>query len=313
MIGRILQNRYRILKKLGQGNFCETYLVEDINLKKPRVVKKLQPQINIPKAKNLFEREIDVLNKLEEKKYSLIPQLFDSFEENQEFYLVQEYIEGHTLDVELNKGPMSEIEVRQLLIDILTPLKFLHEQNIIHRDIKPSNLIRRQSDNKICIIDFGAVKQIFTASVNYPTTCIGTPIYMPLEQERGSPKLASDIYAVGIIGIQALTGSLPQIAPNTSQVIWQKPPSVSNELAAILNKMTDVDYNKRYQTASEALSAVEQTVVLPVPPPPPPNLTVLIAATILALSLSCAAILGVYYLISKPAPSPQPNQPKPVL
>lgn len=331
MIGNLLQNRYKILKALSRGGFGQTYLAQDINLDKIRVVKKLQPQSQDPGvlqvARRLFQTESDVLNMLE-KGHPQIPQLFDRFEENQEFYLVQEYIEGPTLTAELNQGPMSADQAKQLLMDILKPLSFVHDQNIIHRDIKPANLIRRKSDNQIYLIDFGAVKQIFTAisnpqnpqNPNPYTVGIGSAGYTPKEQAEGRPTLASDIYALGILGIQALTGSIPtQTDPKTSQIIWTKPASVSDEFAAILNRMIDIDATKRYQKASELLSALTPTQVSIKPATSngqlgkKPNLIVLIPATILALGLGSAAILGVYrYFTPKPAPPPPINQPGPL-
>lgn len=331
MIGNLLQNRYKLLEELSRGGFGQTYLAQDTNLDKIRVVKKLQPQSQDPGvlqvARRLFQTESDVLNMLE-KGHPQIPQLFDRFEENQEFYLVQEYIEGDTLTAEFNQSPMSEDQAKQLLIDILKPLSFVHDQNIIHRDIKPANLIRRKSDNQIYLIDFGAVKQIFTAisnpqnpqNPNPYTVGIGSPGYMPKEQAEGRPTLASDIYALGILGIQALTGSIPtQTDPKTSQIIWTKPASVSDEFAAILNRMIDIDATKRYQTASELLSALTPTKVSIKPatsngkPSKKPNLIVLIPATILALGLGSAAILGVYrYFTPKPVPPPPINQPGPL-
>jgi serine/threonine-protein kinase len=331
MIGNLLQKRYKILKELGKGAFGQTYLAQDINLNKIRVVKKLQPIYTDPGmlqlAKDLFQRESDVLNMLE-KGHPQIPQLFDRFEENQEFYLVLEYIEGPTLIAELNQDPMSADQVKQLLMDILKPLSFVHDQNIIHRDIKPANLIRRKSDNQICLIDFGAVKQIFTATPNPQnpqnpnpyTVGIGSPGYAPKEQAEGRPTLASDIYALGILGIQALTGSIPiQTDPTTSQIIWTKPASVSDEFEKILNRMIHIDATKRYQTASELLSALTPTQVFLKPVPAngqlakKPNLAVLIPASILATALGIGTILGIYHFFApKPAPPPPINQPGPL-
>jgi serine/threonine protein kinase len=327
MIGTLLQNRYKILQELGQGGFGQTYLAEDTNLNKIRVVKKLQPQSTDPDvlvvARRLFKNESDVLNMLE-KKHPQIPELLDRFEENQEFYLVQEYIEGETLLVELSRGPMSEAQVKQLLIDILQPLSLVHDQNIIHRDIKPSNLIRRKSDNQIYLIDFGAVKQIFTATSqpqntqnpNPTTIAIGTPGYMPEEQEKGHPRLASDIYAVGIVGIIALTGRLPTTRdPKTLQVLWKKPASVSDEFAAILNKMIAKEADNRYQKASEVLAALTPTQVSLNPVTSSgqlvkkTNLAILIPASILAFALGIggAFFLRDRFFAPEPAPPPPPG------
>ena len=92
---------------------------------------------------------------------------------------------------------------------IIQILDFVHTNKVIHRDIKPSNIIRREADNKLVLIYFGAVKRITTEG-QQRTIVIGTPAYIPIEQFNGKPNFCSDIYAVGMIGIQALTGIKPQ-------------------------------------------------------------------------------------------------------
>ncbi len=132
---------------------------------------------------------------------------------------------------------------------------------MIHRDIKPANLIRRQWDNKIVLIDFGAVKEIRSLSPNQQTApltvAIGTHGYMPNEQANGKPQLSSDIYALGIIAIQALTGlnpdpkagGLPQDS-NIGEISWQNQATVSDGLAHIIDKMVRQDYRQRYANAA---------------------------------------------------------------
>ena len=135
----------------------------------------------------------------------------------------------------------------------------------------------RRQDGKIILIDFGAVKEISTMVVNAQgqtsfTVGIGTSGYMPSEQAKGKPKLCSDIYAVGMIGIQALTGQPPDTLPEdpqTGEVIWQNQAQVSNNLANILDKMVRDNFSQRYQDAGEALQAI-LSLSSPLPPPPPP-------------------------------------------
>jgi serine/threonine protein kinase len=155
-------------------------------------------------AKRLFNREAEVLYQL--GNHNQIPRLFAHFEEEQEFYLVQEFIEGHELRQELPVGKkLSENFVIALLKEVLEILAFVHQQNVIHRDIKPSNLVRRKQDGKLVLIDFGAVKQFGTQVINSQgatsfTIAIGSPGYMPNEQIAGKPRFSSDIYAVGMLG-----------------------------------------------------------------------------------------------------------------
>jgi serine/threonine-protein kinase len=188
-----------------------------------------------------------------------IPRLLAYFDENQEFFLVQEYIDGHTLSEELIPGqPWSEDQVLQMLLEILGILEFVHQQGVIHRDIKPDNIIRRASDHKLVLVDFGAVKQVRSslATVNGQSTAtvaIGTPGYMPTEQSQGRPRPNSDIYSLGIIAIQALTGiSITQLQedPHTGELLWQNLTPVKYRLALILSKMVRYYFNQVPTTSS---------------------------------------------------------------
>ena len=278
----ILRSRYKIIKLLGKGGFGETYLAEDLDIptnpKPKRVVKLLSPQNRNPQvlqlAKDLFDREAEVLYRLGQLS-DQIPKLFAHFEEKGEFYLVQEFVDGHNLSTELTPGKqVSEAEVVKLLKDILEVLAVVHQHKIIHRDIKPQNIMRRRQDRKLVLIDFGAVKEIqgMTISQGQITSevCIGTPGYMPNEQAKGKPNLCSDVYAVGMLGIQALTGRLPHQLPEdstTGEVIWRQWANVSDRLAGVLTNMVRSNHGQRYQTAQEAL----QVLIPPPPPPPPPT------------------------------------------
>lgn len=270
MLGQVLDGRYKIIRVLGAGGFGQTYIAEDTKLYNSLcVVKQLKPMATDPMtlqvARRLFESEAQLLHKL--GTHDQIPQLLAHFEENQEFFLVQQFIDGHPISDELVPGkPLSEAYTISLLQDILQPLAFVHQNNVIHRDIKPPNLIRRNSDRKVILIDFGAVKEISTQMVNGEgvtkmTVGIGTAGYMPSEQSRGSPRLSSDVYAVGMIGIQALTGLMPhqlQEDVQTAEIIWRNSVEVSHTLADILDWMIRYDFRQRYQSATEALAGLQQ-------------------------------------------------------
>jgi serine/threonine-protein kinase len=270
MLGHLLDGRYKIIRVLGAGGFGQTYIAEDTKLyNNTCVVKQLKPMATdsatLQIARRLFESEAQLLHKL--GTHDQIPQLLAHFEENSEFFLVQQFIDGHPVSDELIPGTkINETEVISLLENILQPLAFVHQNNVIHRDIKPPNLIRRHSDNKVVLIDFGAVKQIGTQVVNGQgvtkmTVGIGTAGYMPSEQSRGSPRLSSDVYAVGMIGIQALTGLMPhqfQEDVETAEIVWRNLTQVSETLGNTLDRMVRYDFRQRYQSAMEALAAVQQ-------------------------------------------------------
>ncbi|XGV95674.1 MAG: tetratricopeptide repeat protein [Leptolyngbya sp. BL-A-14] len=267
----IVGKRYKLISQLGVGGFGQTFLAQDLHLPDcPRcVVKRLLAKTNEPKnlqtARRLFNTEARVLYQL--GNHDQIPSLFAHFEENQEFYLVQEFVEGEPMTRQIIKGePWAETRVITLLKDILEVLVFVHQQNVIHRDVKPSNLMRRRRDGKLVLIDFGAVKRVSVQAADPnteladSTVSIGTQGYIPNEQLAGKPRFSSDIYAVGLAGIQALTGVLPRELgedAQTSELDWRvHAPHVSTELAAILDRMVCYDFRDRYPTAVEALDAL---------------------------------------------------------
>ncbi len=281
--GKILRNHYKIIDSLGSGGFGDTYLAEDLDLPgNPKcVVKHLKPKSSDPGvldiAQRLFEREANTLYKLGQDS-DQIPRLFAHFQEGTEFYLVQEYIEGHDISKELTPGKkLSESYTIALLKGILEALTIAHQNNIIHRDIKPQNLMRRKSDKKIVLIDFGAVKEIsvlttYQKGTTTFTIAVGTPGYMPSEQSNGQPKLSSDIYAVGMVGIKALTGKDPynlQKDSKTGNVIWQNQAQVSNRLANILDRMVHEYFPLRYENATAVLEELGLTTSPPTPQPKP--------------------------------------------
>jgi serine/threonine protein kinase len=269
MNGQILSNRYKIINILGAGGMGQTYIAEDTqspdNLK--CVVKQLKPISNdsnfLVTASRLFAAEAETLEKLGQ--HDQIPQLFDRFEENGEFYLVQEFIDGQPLSAEMPLGERcSESQVIALLTDILGILEFIHGQGVIHRDIKPDNIIRRKQDGKLVLIDFGAVKQVRlqqTTAVEQisQTVGIGTLGYMPTEQSSGKPRTSSDLYALGKVAIQSLTGLLPsQLREDEDgEAVWRDQAEVSDGLANILTTMTRHYFKHRYQSASEVLQALK--------------------------------------------------------
>ncbi len=278
MIGKLLDHRYKLIRVLATGGFGETYIAQDT--KRPGnpicVVKHLKPSSPDPQifatAKRLFNSEAETLEKL--GNYPQIPRLLAYFVENQEFYLVQEFIEGHPLSEELVPGQgWKEIQVVHLLQEVLGILKVVHNQEVIHRDIKPDNIIRRATDNKLVLVDFGAVKQLrnsylFPGNNPTATVAIGTPGYMPTEQGQGKPRPNSDIYALGMIAIQALTGVSPidfQEDPDTGEILWQHLVSVNKELAAILTKMVHYHFKDRYQSATQALEALQPLCTFSLP------------------------------------------------
>lgn len=276
MSSPILGGRYRVLSHLGGGGFGQTFLAEDRHLPgQPRcVVKQLQPRVadavSLESARRLFDAEAQALYQL--GGHDQIPRLLAHFEEGTQFYLVQEYVEGTLLTEEIYPGcQQSEAEVIALLRDVLETLAFVHQHQVIHRDIKPSNLIRRQRDGKVVLIDFGSVKQVSRQPIEEYgqvsiTVAIGSLGYMPNEQLAGQPCLSSDIYAVGILALQALTGLEPKRLPKdprTSEIMWRELAPVSDGLADMLDRMVRYDFRQRHPDAMEAFDELMMLISPP--------------------------------------------------
>ncbi|MCW9682768.1 protein kinase [Dolichospermum planctonicum UHCC 0167] len=257
-----LKDRYRPIKSLGSGGFGKTYLAQDIDkLNEKCVIKQFAPQIQgtagRKKATELFLQEALQLQQL--GKHSQIPALLAYFEKNNRLYLVQEFIDGENLLQELEKqGIFSESKIRALLQDLLPILKVVHEYGVIHRDIKPENIMRRRSDGKLILIDFGASKQL-QGTVKTGTS-IGTFGYAPLEQMRdGKVYPASDLYSLGATCFHLLTGVHPGELyqeygyewVKTWRVHLQKP--VNRDLDTVLDKLLQKYYQDRYQSAEDVL------------------------------------------------------------
>ncbi len=267
----LLRDRYRVEKSLGQGGFGATFLAKDESLPGEPccVIKQLRPTTAgahlLPMARELFEREARTLGQI--GNHPQVPMLLAYFEDNQQFYLVQEYISGSTLQQEVKRsGPFSEAGVKQFLSEILPLLQYIHSQHVIHRDIKPANLIRREQDRKLVLIDFGAVKnQVSPAANNSDQTAltnfaIGTPGFAPPEQMALRPVYASDIYAVGVTCIYLLTGKSPKdldYNPSTGEMIWRKYVDISDSFAEVLKKMLEASVRYRYQAAGDILRALD--------------------------------------------------------
>ena len=267
----LLRDRYRVLHALGQGGFGATFLAKDESLPgQPHcVIKQLRPTATAPHvmqmARDLFEREAQTLGRI--GNHPQIPRLLDYFEINEEFYLVQEYVNGSTLQQEIKRsGAFSEAGVKQFLSEILPIMQYVHSHQVIHRDLKPANLIRRSQDCKLVLIDFGAVKTQVNpvASLSDQTAltayAIGTPGFAPPEQMAMRPVYASDLYALGVTCLYLLTGKSPKdldYDPATGELLWHKQVHISDHFAGVLKKMLEVSVRHRYQSANEILRALD--------------------------------------------------------
>lgn len=274
-----LQERFRPIKLLGQGGFGRTFLVVDegSSAQSSCVLKQLclqnQNSLILKKAVQLFRQEAAHLDTL--GKHPQIPTLLAHFEQNRRLYLVQEFVEGLTLEEELRQeGIFSEAQIWEVLRNLLPVLKFVHDRKVIHRDIKPTNIIRRRSDRKPVLIDFGVAKIVSATALLQTGTMVGTAEYVSPEQTKGKAFRASDLYSLGVTCLHLLTNCSPfdlmDIVNN--RWIWRdylpQAVTVSDRLGRILDKLIESTLSQRYQSVTEVLQAIESTAIVQIFAPP---------------------------------------------
>lgn len=276
----LLNQRYRKLQNLSAGGFGDTFLAEDTQIPSARkcVIKRLRPINHNPEFYQLiqqrFQREAAILERLGQ--HPQVPALYAYFEEDNQFYLVQEWVPGITLHqlIRQHKALSSDFVV-PFSIHLLQVLDFVHRHQIIHRDIKPANIILRQTDNLPVLIDFGAVKEILSGLVNpngqgSQTIIIGTPGYIAPEQVQGNPCFASDLYSLGYTLIYALTGNDPQSLPvnlHTGELEWHSHnQNLQTTLVEIIERSIALNLSHRFSSALDMQQAL-MTVPLTGSPP----------------------------------------------
>ncbi|NJM96071.1 MAG: serine/threonine protein kinase [Phormidesmis sp. RL_2_1] len=283
-IKRLFKNRFKIIRRLGRGGFSTAYLAQDITASNPVacVIKHLKypfkadtshhSQANhklthhrISKALGQerlncrFQREARMMARL--ARHPQLPRLLDHFTDGDQFYLVQEHIPGPILSQEFSrKGPQSEADVKAFLQEMLPIIRHMHRHQLLHLDIKPSNIIRRSSDQKLVLIDFGAVRRYPNeGALSTSEKCAGTVGFAPAEQLAGNPTFASDIYALGVTALYMLTMTSPldfATSPRGQHLRWQESVTVSRYFKQILSRMLHPDAERRFQTIDELARAL---------------------------------------------------------
>ena len=284
-----LRDRYYIIRPLGGGGFGRTFLAEDQDkLNELCVVKQLVPQLQGTSAQNkatqLFEQEAKRLQQLGE--HPQIPALYAYFKQDDYLYLVQQLIVGQSLRQQLDlQGAFNEQQIWELLADLLPVLQFIHDRQVIHRDIKPDNIMRRHSDRRLILIDFGVSKQFTTSAIVSDGTTIGSFGYASSEQmNEGEAYPASDLYSLGVTCFHLLSQVSPSRLWTEYGYSWVKQwqmhlnLQLSQELTAVLDKLLQKGIQQRYQNVEqvllelrtiEAFLAVDTTQL----PSPTPSLT----------------------------------------
>lgn len=253
--------QYQVLRTLGQGGMGTTYLARyqagASVTPQLLVLKEMNADVaKLAKAQELFEREARTLKMLH---HPGIPKYYDFFVEAGKKYLAMELVHGQDLEKRVvNTGPVTPSQAIAWMLQTCDVLEYIHSQEppLIHRDIKPANLIVRTSDNRVVLLDFGAVKEIGTP----PGTRIGAEGYCAPEQERGKPLTQSDLYAIGPTLIFLLSGETPfKFYRKRGQYYRfevESVPTITPQLRGVIDRVTEPLPSDRYATAGELASAL---------------------------------------------------------
>jgi serine/threonine protein kinase len=321
--GAWLQSRYHILQQIGGGGMGAVYLAEDNRLAGTwRAIKEMNlaevPFQDRGWAEAAFRQEAQILSQLS---HPGLTRVTDFFNEGGNLYLVMDYVPGQTLEAVLGNAPGGRLPLARAL-DIVRQLcqvlAYLHAQNppVIFRDLKPANVMLTTQD-QVRLIDFG-IARFFKSGQAHDTVSLGTPGYAAPEQwgTRGQSDARSDIYGLGVLLLQLVTGydPVPQPfpLPRPSQVLPDIPPKIE----AVILRATQTNAGARYRSVAEFLQALDApSKPLPAPPPVPRRSGIwvgLSAAGVLLAILSVAWLVGILNgdrtgLPTSPAPSTSPG------
>jgi serine/threonine protein kinase len=276
-MSELINQQYRVLRELGNGNFARTCLVE--NIRHPEagraVLKLLKP--NQPNrrlqalAKTLFDQEVQILKELEP--YKSTPSLLAEFDRDGKIGLVQTFVEGISVQDTFRRSLFwDELQLVGFLTATLSTLGLLHKAGFVHRDLNPAHWIQPVDDSSLMLIDFNGAQKLrplealgLEVSLDREpdiTTAfvIGTSGYMAPEQMQGHADVRSDLYALGLIAIQGVTGRSPsQFGRNIQgEICWQPLTPLRIELIDILTHLVRYRPQDRYSSAAEALHEVHE-------------------------------------------------------
>lgn len=258
-VGAVIDSKYRILSKVGQGGMSTVYLAINEKANKPWAIKEVRKDgvQNFDIVRQSLIVETDLLKKLNHKN---LPSIIDIIDQDDNFLIVMDYIEGVTLDKIVNEyGPQKQEDVVNWAIQLCDVLQYLHtrEPSIVYRDMKPSNVMLKY-DGSVVLIDFGTAREYKSRAVG-DTTCLGTQGYAAPEQfgGQGQTDARTDIYCLGATMYHLLTGHNPSEPPYEMYPITHWNAALSSGLEGIILKCTQKNPEDRFQTAEELMDALQ--------------------------------------------------------
>jgi serine/threonine-protein kinase len=285
--------RYEIEQELGRGGMAVVYLARDPYVKRQVAVKVLPHQFTSdPQFRARFQREAEVIAALEHP--HIVP-IYDYGEQDEQLFLVMRYMPGGSLADCLRRGPLSTAEIARIVAPLASALDKAHARGIIHRDLKPGNILF-DGEGEPYISDFGIAKLTQASTLLSGSALVGTPVYMSPEQWRGEKVDGrSDIYALGGMLYEMLSGRLPYEASTPAEVMFkclmeppprllETQPELDPALETVVAQAMAKNRDERFATAGELATALETAIRLtppvatPVPPPLPINANAVVPA-----------------------------------
>lgn len=272
-VGEVIHGRYEVQQRIGMGGMADVYKAMDRKLNRYVAIKVLKPEFSSDKSfVAKFQAEARAAAGLS---HPNIVSVYDVAEENGAYFIVMEIIEGITLKQYIEKkGKLTIKEATSIAIQVATGIEAAHQNNIIHRDIKPQNIIISK-DGKVKIADFGIAKAISANTNTISSNVMGSVHYSSPEQSRGGYLDAkSDIYSLGIVMFEMVTGSVPFDGDTTVAVAIQHlqenvpaPSSIVKEvpisLEKIILKCTSKTPANRYENAGLLIADLKQSLITP--------------------------------------------------
>ncbi|PMQ01613.1 MAG: protein kinase [Dictyoglomus sp. NZ13-RE01] len=267
--GLIIKKRYKLIKKLGSGGMATVYLAKDLTNNNQVAVKILHPQYcEDPQVVERFLREAKASSELD---HPNIVKVFDSGREEDYYFIVMEYVPGKDLKKILEeKGPLSYVYVKEIIKEVAKALDHANQKGIVHRDIKPQNIMITPT-GQVKLMDFGIAHIGGLSTLTQTGIFMGTPQYASPEQAEGSKvDIRSDIYSLGVVAFELLTGTLPfEVGETTISIIFKKlqeelpdvrtfRKEVPEGFAKIIQKMTARFPEDRYQSPKELIEDLER-------------------------------------------------------
>lgn len=270
-LGRVLEANYELDQEIGRGGMGIVYRARDRRLKRLVAVKVLPPELAYrADIRSRFLREAETSAQLSHP--SIVP-IYTVEEADNLVFFIMAYVSGDTIAQRLRqRGPMKPEEARRILCEVADALAYANARNVVHRDIKPDNILLDSDTGRAMVTDFGIARAVSEGNDTRLTTtglAIGTPAYMSPEQCAGDRGVdgRSDIYSLGVVGYQMLSGELPFIASNTPGMfvkhltetprpLVERVPGLPEDLSTIIMRCLAKEPDERFPTATALVDAL---------------------------------------------------------